>query len=84
MDTSWFDRYVGAWLLHALAGAPEGEGELQALLDCCSPNVRYEDVPTARVFQGHDGIRRMCEGAHHWSARRTREKVVFVFDEQSS
>lgn len=68
MDTSWFNRYVGAWLRHALAGAPDGEGELKALLDCCSPDVRYEDVPTAKVFDGHDGIRRMCEGAHNWSS----------------
>ncbi len=68
MDTSRFDRYVGAWLLHPLAGAPDGEGELKALLDCCSPHVRYEDVPTARVFEGHDGIRRMCQGAYNWSS----------------
>ena len=68
MDTSRFDRYVSAWLLHALAGAPDGAGDLKALLDCCGPDVRYEDVPTAKVFEGHDGVRRMCEGAHNWSS----------------
>jgi steroid delta-isomerase-like uncharacterized protein len=68
MDTLWFDRYVGAWLLHPRAGAPAGESELKALLDCYSPDVRYEDVPTAIVFEGHDGIKRMCEGAHNWSS----------------
>jgi hypothetical protein len=31
-------------------------------------NMRYEDVPTATVFEGHDGIKRMCEGAHNWSS----------------
>jgi hypothetical protein len=66
MDTSPFDRYVDTWLHHALAGAPDGAGQLKALLDCCSPDVRYEDVPTAKVFDGHDGIRRICEGAHNW------------------
>jgi steroid delta-isomerase-like uncharacterized protein len=68
LDTSWFDRYVSAWLLHPVAGSPEGKGELKALLDCCSPNVRYEDVPTATVFEGHDGMRRICEGAYKWSS----------------
>ncbi|MDT5350143.1 MAG: SnoaL-like polyketide cyclase [Mycobacterium sp.] len=68
MDTSGFDRYVDAWLLHPLAGAPDGGNELKALLMCCSPDVRYEDVPTATVFEGHDGLTRMCQGAHNWSS----------------
>ena len=67
MDSSGFRPYLDAWLLHTLAGAPEGKNELKALLDCCSPDMVYEDVPTAKVFEGHDGIRRMCEGAHNWS-----------------
>jgi SnoaL-like polyketide cyclase len=64
LDMSWFDRYVSAWLLHPVAGSPEGQAELKALLDCYSPGVRYEDVPTASVFDGHDGIKRMCDSAH--------------------
>ena len=68
MDTSAFPRYLNAWLLHPLAGAPDGRTELKALLDCCSPDVLYEDLPTAKVFEGHDGITRMCEGAYNWSS----------------
>ena len=60
----WFDRYVSAWVLHPVAGSPGGKAELKALLDCYSPDVRYEDVPTAEVFDGHDGIKRMCDSAH--------------------
>ncbi len=75
MDSSWFDRYVSAWLLHALAGAPDGQDALSALLDCYSPDVVYEDVPTATVFSGREGVARMCEGAYNWSSD-VRAKVV--------
>ena len=66
MDSPAFRRYLDAWLLHPLAGAPDGKSELKALLDCCSPDMRYEDVPTASVFDGLEGMARMCEGAYHW------------------
>jgi hypothetical protein len=61
MESSWLDQYLDAWLAHPLAGAPGGESRLKALLACCSPNVRYEDVPTGSVFAGHEGIRQLCE-----------------------
>jgi steroid delta-isomerase-like uncharacterized protein len=91
MDSSWFDRYVDAWLLHPWAGTREGEGELKALFDCFSPTVRYEDVPTASVFEGHDGIEQMCKLAHEWSSdleakvltRQTTGKL-FAFETETS
>ena len=30
--------------------------------------MRYEDVPTANVYDGHEGMRRMCQGAYNWSS----------------
>jgi hypothetical protein len=67
VDTSWFDRYVGLWLQHPFAGGPQGETELKALLDCYSPDVLYEDVPSTYRYEGHDGIQRMCTLAYNWS-----------------
>jgi steroid delta-isomerase-like uncharacterized protein len=68
VDASWLDRYIDAWVLHAVAGTVRGEGELVSLLKFFSVDVRYEDVPSAAVFEGHDGIRRMCETANQWSS----------------
>jgi hypothetical protein len=70
MDNSWLDPYVDAWALHAIAGKPDGIRELEALLDRVSTDVRYEDVPTAAIFNGHAGITEMCETAHQWSTDR--------------
>ncbi len=66
MGVTWLDRYVEAWAAHPRAARPGGRlfGDL---LGCLSTNVRYEDVPTAAVFVGHDGIRQMCEAADRWS-----------------
>jgi hypothetical protein len=64
VDNVWLDRYVDAWVLHADAGAENGADLLQALLERLSPDVRYEDVPTAAVFSGHEGIDDMCRAAH--------------------
>jgi hypothetical protein len=44
----------GAWLLHSVAGE-DGSG-LTELLDCCSPDVRYEDLPTVSLFEGDEVI----------------------------
>jgi steroid delta-isomerase-like uncharacterized protein len=68
MDTAWLDQYVDAWLLHPLAGRPEGNNALKTFLGFLSPDVRYEDVPSASAFIGHDGIKQMCEAAHQWSS----------------
>jgi hypothetical protein len=68
MATTWFDRYLNAWLLHPVAGSPGGGDDLRKLLNCCSPDIRYEDVPTATVYEGHGGIERMCMGAYNWSS----------------
>jgi hypothetical protein len=68
MDASRLDRYLDAWVLHAVAGTVRGEDELASLLTHFSSDVRYEDVPSAAVFEGHDGIRQMCEMANQWSS----------------
>ena len=68
MDASWLDRYIDAWLLHPVAGTVEGEGELKSLLKFFSPEAIYEDVPSSSVFQGHEGIKQMCELANQWSS----------------
>lgn len=67
MDNAWLDRYVDAWVLHAQAGSATGTDELATLLDCVTPDVHYEDVPTAAVFTGHSGITQMCQAAHGWA-----------------
>ncbi len=68
MDASWLDRYIDAWLLHPVAGTVEGESELKSLLRFFSPKVIYEDVPSSSVFEGHKGIKQMCELANQWSS----------------
>ena len=67
MDASWLDRYIDAWRLHPVAGSAEGENELHSLLGFFSPRAIYEDVPSSSVFEGHEGIKQMCEQAHQWS-----------------
>jgi hypothetical protein len=68
VDASWLDRYISAWILHPVAGTVQGEGELKSLLTFCSSRVRYEDVPSASVFGGHQGIEQMCQMANQWSS----------------
>ncbi len=68
MDASWLDRYIDAWLLHPVAGTVEGESELKSLLKFFSPEAIYEDVPSSSLFQGHEGIKEMCELANQWSS----------------
>ena len=63
MSTPWLDRYIEAWLHHPQAGGEGGEEALTRLLAFMSEDIRYEDVPTAAVFFGHDGIRQMSAGA---------------------
>jgi hypothetical protein len=68
MATAWLDHYVDAWLLHPVAGTPDGAAELRGLLACFAPKARYEDVPSGAVFEGHDGVAEMCKLAHQWSS----------------
>jgi hypothetical protein len=91
MDASWLDRYLDAWVLHAVAGTVQGEEQLASLLPCFSSDVRYEDVPSAAVFEGHDGIRQMCETANHWSSdlefrvlSRQTDGSMFSFETETS
>ena len=72
MQTSdWLDRYIDAWLAHPAAGAPDGGRALDRLLAFMSPDVRYEDVPSSVVFEGHDGVATMCAGAFQMSSDLT-------------
>jgi steroid delta-isomerase-like uncharacterized protein len=68
VDASWLDRYTEAWLLHPVAGTAEGEDEFKSLLKFFIPEVIYEDVPSASVFEGHEGIKQMWEPASQWSS----------------
>ena len=91
MKTDWLDHYIYAWLLHPVAGTPDGAMELRELLAFVSPSIRYEDVPTASVFEGHEGMKAMCELAHQWSpdltvhvlSRQTDGKM-FAFEAEST
>jgi len=78
MSRSWLDRYIDAWLHHPEAGGEAGQEALAALLAFMSDDVRYEDVPTGAVFNGHDGIRQMGAGALQMSADMTFEVVQRV------
>jgi hypothetical protein len=49
---------------------------LERLLGFMSENVRYEDVPSSSVFEGHDGIAAMCAGAFQMSSDLTFEIVT--------
>ena len=68
MDARRLDDYISAWLLHPLAGSPEGGHALADLLAFMSPSVRYEDVPSAMVFSGHQGVKELSEMAYRWSS----------------
>ena len=48
-----------------------------------SDDVRYEDVPTGAVFDGHDGIRQMGAGALEMSSNMSFEVVHRVAGESS-
>jgi len=67
VDDKWLNEYIDAWILHPLAGTPEGARALKAFIDFLSPDVRYEDVPTNAVFTGHEGIKDMCRAAYAWA-----------------
>jgi steroid delta-isomerase-like uncharacterized protein len=73
MDDGWLTRYIEAWIPHPAAGGPDGKDALTQLLGVMSERVRYEDVPSAAVFDGHDGIAQMCAGAYQMSSDLTFE-----------
>jgi predicted ester cyclase len=68
MDGSWLDGYLEAWKLHSSCVGRDGEVNLTQLLAYMGPDVRYEDVPGAAVFVGHDGIREMTKSASQMSS----------------
>jgi hypothetical protein len=68
VDSGLLDDYIDAWLLHPHAGSPEGSRALAQLLGFMSPTIRYEDVPSAMVFVGHQGVKEMSEAAYQWSS----------------
>jgi hypothetical protein len=75
MNSEWLDSYIDAWLLHPFAASPEGGAAMARLLGFMSEDVRYEDVPSQTVFEGHDGIAAMCAGAFQMSADLTFEMM---------
>jgi len=57
---SWVEEYFAAWARHAQASDPiTGMADRARLLAFMDSDIRYEDVPTAQVFAGHDGVIRM-------------------------
>jgi len=76
MESDRLDGYIDAWLPHPFAGGPQGAQALERLLRFMSENVRYEDVPSSSVFEGHDGIAAMCAGAFQMSSDLTFEIVT--------
>lgn len=68
VNQDWLDAYIEAWEVHPYAGGPDGADELARLIGFMHPAVRYEDVPSTMVFEGHDGIAQMCAGAFQMSS----------------
>ena len=57
---SWVEEYFAAWARHPQASDPiSGMADRARMLTFMDPAIRYEDVPTARVFTGHDGVIQM-------------------------
>ena len=75
MSSDWLDQYIDAWLEHPAAGSPGGAVSLGRLLDFMSEDVRYEDVPSNAVFEGHNGVAAMCAAAFLMSSDFTFEIV---------
>ena len=48
-----------------LAVARVNEGDIDGVVELCSPRVRFQDVPEipgSQLYEGRDGIRRWAEG----------------------
>ncbi len=75
MDAEWLDGYIDAWVEHPGAGGPDGAKALERLLGFMSEGVRYEDVPSSVVFDGHAGVAAMCAAAFEMSSDLTCEIV---------
>jgi steroid delta-isomerase-like uncharacterized protein len=80
MDGSWLDGYLEAWKLHSSCVGRDGEVNLTQLLAYMGPDVRYQDVPGAAVFVGHDGIREMTKSANQMSSDLRFEVLSGVCD----
>jgi len=80
MDGSWLGGYLEAWKLHSCCVGQGGEVNLAQLLSYMDPDVRYEDVPGAAVFVGHDGIREMTKSASQMSSDLQFELLSSVCD----
>jgi SnoaL-like domain len=62
MTTTTLDKYLDAWLKHHDRNPSTCEGMLAG----SAHDLVYEDVPTAMVFQGHDGVRAICGNSPGW------------------
>src|SRR5689334_10734470 len=62
MPDSFFETYLDAWQRHH-----DGKASTQeAMVLGASADLVYEDVPTAMVFNGHDGVRAICGNSPAW------------------
>jgi hypothetical protein len=77
------DRYLDAWVFHCPAGGPDGGEARERLLACMTGDVRYEDVPSGAVFDGHEGIVEMCAAGYQMSTDLKYEIVSSVTDGRS-
>lgn len=59
-DHAWLDRYLAAWVDHVVAGGPLGGQQLRTLTAFYADGIVYEDVPSAALFEGREGIATMC------------------------
>src|SRR3954449_11821858 len=75
MSSDWLDRYIDAWVDHPSAGSADGGEALHRLMAFMSADVRYEDVPSNMVFEGHAGVVEMCAAAFQMSSDFTFEVV---------
>jgi predicted ester cyclase len=83
METSWLDRYLDAWSSHPQAGVEGGERALDELVAFMSKDVRYEDVASGAVFNGHDGIKEMGAGASQMASDMSFEILQKVSGDSS-
>ena len=68
MSSEWLDSYIEAWAEHPAAGSADGGDALHRLMAFMSADVRYEDVPSNAVFEGHAGVAEMCAAAFQMSS----------------
>jgi len=62
MTTSTLDTYLDAWLKHH----DRKPSTCEEMIAGSADDLVYEDVPSAMVFRGHDGVRAICGNSPGW------------------